>query len=289
MKLSNYYSQGRGVLFRSFLRFKYNQNYSDEIPKDWVTYQFLRDKYSTFINELPLYKEEKSRKDIIWWNWFPGEENAPQLNKSCLASIRKYAKNKKIIVIDRNNMDDYVSFPSYIIEKYKKGIIPRGHFTDLLRLELLTKYGGTWIDASVLLTGYNKDFFDSDFFVFKNYKKAIVISSWFITANKNNPILRTTKDILYDYWKHNNFFLHYFLFHICFSLSYEKYPDIWKKVPEYSNVEPHLMQKELLNKYDKKRFNELKKISSVHKLSNHIKSKDVLDDSLYSYIEKMYK
>jgi hypothetical protein len=72
-------------------------------------------------------------------------------------------------------------------------------------------------------------------------------------------------------------------------LSYEKYPDVWKKVPEYSNVEPHLMQKELLNKYDKKRFNELKKISSVHKLSNHIKSKDVLDDSLYSYIEKMYK
>jgi hypothetical protein len=41
------------------------------------------------------------------------------------------------------------------LEKYQKKIIDNTHFSDLLRLELLIKYGGTWIDASVLVTKYN--------------------------------------------------------------------------------------------------------------------------------------
>ena len=45
------------------------------------------------------------------------------------------------------------------MEKHKNNIIDNTHFSDLLRLELLIKYGGTWIDASVLITKYDKSFF----------------------------------------------------------------------------------------------------------------------------------
>lgn len=42
-----------------------------------------------------------------------------------------------------------MEFPKYIEEKWKRGVITHTHMTDLLRLELLIRYGGTWIDATV--------------------------------------------------------------------------------------------------------------------------------------------
>ena len=53
-----------------------------------------------------------------------------------------------------------------VMEKWEKGIITHTHMTDLLRLELLIKYGGMWIDATVLCTAKEEEipcyFFDSD-------------------------------------------------------------------------------------------------------------------------------
>ena len=49
------------------------------------------------------------------------------------------------------------------------------HFSDLLRLELLIKYGGTWVDASVLITKYTKDYFNKDLFFFKKETLMVVL------------------------------------------------------------------------------------------------------------------
>ena len=48
-------------------------------------------------------------------------------------------------------------------------------FTDMLRLELLCQYGGTWIDATVLCTGGEgiNELLDPDLFVFQQIKKRI--------------------------------------------------------------------------------------------------------------------
>ena len=77
--------------------------------------------------------------------------------------------DKDIIVLTSKNFLEYVSFPGYIIDKYKKGFIENAHFSDLLRLELLNTYGGLWIDSTVLVTDkINDTFFDNELFVFKN-------------------------------------------------------------------------------------------------------------------------
>lgn len=52
-------------------------------------------------------------------------------------------------MIDNGNWRDYVELPEYIIQRWDKKQISPAHFTDLLRLQLLIKYGGTWIDATV--------------------------------------------------------------------------------------------------------------------------------------------
>ena len=95
-------------------------------------------------------------------------------------------------------------------------------------------------------------------------------STWFIVAQKYNPILKTTRDLLYKYW-----FDHdelgkggfYFIFHCMFKLAAEKYPELWAKVPVFSNVPPHLLQFGFFNQYDPDHFEQIKSGSHFHKLT----------------------
>lgn len=57
-------------------------------------------------------------------------------------------------VIDEKNWLEYIDLPDYIICRRERKHIPPAHFADLLRLELLIRYGGTWIDSTVLCTGF---------------------------------------------------------------------------------------------------------------------------------------
>lgn len=49
-------------------------------------------------------------------------------------------------------MAQYVDIPDYILQKYKQGKMTRTHLSDIVRLLLLSKYGGVWIDSTILLT-----------------------------------------------------------------------------------------------------------------------------------------
>ena len=106
-------------------------------------------------------------------------------------------------------MNKYIHFPFYILEKYKNHNISPTHFSDLLRLELLIKFGGTWIDASIFLSKYNEIFFNNDLFFFQSFKnKNIAGSNWFLTSEKNSPVLKTTRDLLYEFWRENEIIIH---------------------------------------------------------------------------------
>lgn len=283
-----FYSRSKWIIFCFFLWLYYRlKSKTWAINSEKSAYIYLNKKYGKYLDKLPKYKETTERDDIIRWCRLQGEENAPKLNKSCLKSIRKFVKNKKIIILTEKNIKDYVKFPDYIQKKYKDGIISRTHFSDLLRTELLIKYWWTRIDSSVLLTDYNKKFFESEFFVFKSDNEYSALSSWFITSNKSNPILLTTRDLLYEYRKYNDYLLHYFLFHLFFTLATKKYSEYWNKVTKYSNKPPHAMQCEFLREYNKERFDELKKISSVHKLNHKIDKERISKNSLFTYVENM--
>ena len=208
----------------------------EENRRHYMCYLYLKKKYKKFLDKMPKYIGSGEQSNKVWWCWLQGEENAPDLNKACLNSLRNNLKDREIIVITKENLEDYVKMPEYIMKKYEEGKITHTHFSDLLRLELLINYGGTWIDSSVFCTEYNKKFFDKSLFVFQNYKRgdtSILLSSWFITAEKNNPILITTRNLLYEYWRTNNYLLHYYLFHLFFTLAVEKYKVMGKNMKNY--------------------------------------------------------
>ncbi|OUP81437.1 UNVERIFIED_ORG: hypothetical protein B5F06_14970 [Lacrimispora saccharolytica] len=73
--------------------------------------------------------------------------------KCCLNSVKENRNGFFVKLIDESNLDSYVTLPDYIVGKWKQGIILDALFSDLIRLELLIKYGGLWLDSTVLMTG----------------------------------------------------------------------------------------------------------------------------------------
>ena len=245
-----------------------------------IEYKRIKKKYSYILEkEIDVEKQEISNK--IWICWLQGIENAPEIVKKCLMSVKKYCTDREIVCIDLNNYSKYIQMPKYIIEKLNKGIISYTHFSDLLRLELLTQYGGLWLDSTVLLTGKLPEYIISNkLFVYKNINldksanSKIVASNWLIYACSHNQIVESTRNLLFEYWKNEKKIREYYVFHLFFKIATEKYEKEWINVPTYNNIAPHILQFELSNEYNKKRFEQIKEISSIHKLDKSVKNND---------------
>lgn len=239
--------------------------------------QKLKKKYSYVFKRIQnpyieLLQHTQSNK--VWVCWLQGMDDAPVLVKRCYESLQKYLENREIIVITSKNFYEYVTFPEYILQKYESGIITKTHFSDLLRLELLIKYGGLWIDATVLCTSNNipEYILNSDLFVYQILKpgldgKSQTISSWLMSACSNNKILLLTREMLYEYWKNNNSMMDYFLLHTFFSIACEQYPNDWNRVVKQPNSIPHILLLELFEQYDEEGFERVKAMTCFHKLS----------------------
>lgn len=85
---------------------------------------------------------------VLWWQ---GEDNAPEVVKACINSIKKN-HNGKVIVLSESNYSKYSNIPEYIVRKMEQGKMSLTHFSDILRYNLLYNWGGAWIDATCLLT-----------------------------------------------------------------------------------------------------------------------------------------
>lgn len=220
--------------------------------------------------------EEHCSSNKVWICWFQGVEKAPEIVKKCVSSIKNNLPSKEVIIITDRNIDKYVSFPDYIKKKYNAGLITKTHMTDLLRLELLTKYGGTWIDATVLCTQSEENipsyFFDSDLFFFQCLKPgrdahSNYMSSWYINAKSHNKILEATKCLCYEYWRTNDQLIDYFLLHDFMSIVLDYYPEEWNEIIPRDNATPHELLLRLFDPYNEKMWNAIKAQTPFHKMT----------------------
>ena len=89
-----------------------------------------------------------SCRNIVWTAWFQGLEYAPELVKKCVTSFTKLNCDE-VIVITESNYSDYVTIDESIISKFNAGVINYTSFSEIIRLQLLSTYGGFWIDSTV--------------------------------------------------------------------------------------------------------------------------------------------
>lgn len=227
-----------------------------------------------------LYKTkhlDRHRSDIIWFCWLQGLEEAPDLVKVCYSSLKKHLSNKEIKIVDNSNWSKYIELPYYVVEKWKKGRIPPANFSDLLRLELLIRYGGTWVDSTVLCTGsiHTEDYLDTDLFMFRYTKPGYLpvhVSNWFITACTNNEVLLVLRDMLYAYWRDYDCVLDYYIFHFFFSLLSKEYPDAMATMPYGPSQRSLALMHHWGETFDPGKWERLISTVSFHKLSYRVDS-----------------
>ena len=127
----------------------------------------LIQKYKNFDNEgIPV---ENAPIWVCWWN---GEDKAPQLVQQCIKSIRKNAGEHPVHIISENNYFDYLDIPQIFINKMKSEKMCLAHFSDYLRVCLLERYGGLWLDATIFCArSIPEEYFTLPFFTCKSEGK----------------------------------------------------------------------------------------------------------------------
>ena len=262
------------------------------LAAEFKTKQKLEKQYRSDLEEFDRnYIEQKHQKsNKVWVCWLQGIDSAPDIVKICVNSLKQNLPSKEVVVLTDDNIGDYVQFPNFIEEKYKTGRITKTHMTDLLRLELLTRYGGTWIDATVLCTQNENTipnyFFDSDLFFFQCLKPgrdghSTYISSWYINAKSANKVLEAVKYLCYEYWKKNDEMVDYFLIHDFFSIVLERYPNEWKKIIPRDNATPHELLLRLFDSYDERTWNAIVQQTPFHKLSYKFTDEQIAVEGTY--------
>lgn len=182
-------------------------------------------------NDGHVYSNEHS--DYVWSMWW--QNDIPEIIQICLDSIKKFYPN--LIIITKDNVSDYIDIPDYILQKLNSNIIALPQFSDYIRVYLLDKYGGMWIDSSCLMFNKIPKFITKqDFFVLQDASK-FAISSFFICSTKNNYITRNLRLFFEEYFKRENFTIDYFMFHRYFMIS-AKHDSKFKSICE--NMIPDL-------------------------------------------------
>lgn len=144
-----------------------NQVKSDRMKWLDECYSILCEDFSEFIKKYRFVQpDEISNKKYIWVCWLQGEASMPEVVQMCIRSINKNSPDDtEVILITADNLKKYVDFPGFIFKRLKSGSLTMTHFSDLIRMALLRKYGGLWIDSTVFVSSrISGEYFDKELY-----------------------------------------------------------------------------------------------------------------------------
>jgi len=242
-----------------------------EIATRHGAYEYLQ-RYAYAVNRDRMSWERKEKKNIIWTCWWQGEEKAPLLVKKCIASMHQYANGYEVVIINKDNVQRYVEIPDFIIEKHTRGIIPHAHFVDIIRLLLLQKYGGVWIDSTILLTDLLPTYItDEDlFFYHSDGRGKVEMINPLIAACPNHPLIEDVLELLLEYWRCEDRLVSYIIMPLFCTIAISLSPldkKMWHAVPcVYSATLIYLLRL-LPETYLQHQFDIVKMLSPIHKLT----------------------
>lgn len=215
--------------------------YSGNKEKSWKQ-RLLKYKYKTITNYLYKYysqdietvqepaacENDCANGNNIWTAWLQGEENAPEVIRITLASMRENANGHPVVVITYDNVDQYIDVPQIIKNKHKSGEMGHAHYADVIRMMILAKYGGLWLDATTLLhEPIPEEAFQLPFYSLgckASGEKYISRNKWLVRViggNKGSIYLTAISRMLTNYWEEHNAAIDYFVFDYLIYILYQ--------------------------------------------------------------------
>lgn len=146
-----------------------------------------------------LKKKHNIDENTIWTYWEQGRKNIYPFHKLCIKTWKQNNPKYRVIIVDKNNVYNYLD---------KKDLPPNWekieqiqHKSDFVRIALLEKYGGIWIDISTIclkpidsvftqtksLEGFSRS-------RHSRTKDLSIFENGFISAKKGSRVIKRWKD-----------------------------------------------------------------------------------------------
>ena len=201
----------------------------------------------------------------VWVCWLQGYDNAPEIVKRCINSI-KTSTTHPVNIVTSENLLSFCDFPDYIMSKYSKGIITNAQFSDILRMTLLSEYGGLWIDATIFIPKeLPEEVFNYQFYTCKRkpinggYVSNYKWTSFLNGCQKSCVIQKAVKDLFYEYWNINDYLIDYLLVDYFMILVYRNIPNARNLIDDlpYNNPQIEELQSRMSLPYDEIEYKHL--------------------------------
>ena len=132
-------------------------------------------------------------ENTIWTYWDQGNKNISPFHNMCIKTWRKMNPEHRIIIVDKYNIFKYICKKD--LPSNWKDIESAQHKSDFVRLALLEKYGGIWMDITTICVRPINSVFNQtkslEGFVKTNTD---VFENWFITGKKGSKIIKKWKE-----------------------------------------------------------------------------------------------
>lgn len=185
----------------------------------------------------------------LWLYWAQGVSSAPGLVQACIKTWEDMNPEWKLHHLDAATAGKYVDTTDL------PAGISHAHRADIIRIRLLSKYGGVWADATCLcskpLESWLPPLMQSGFFAFTQPSRDRILSNWFLASEKNGYIANVFSKEVTKYWRGRKKADNYFWFHHLFEWQTHRdktFRNLWRATPQVSADGPHLAQRYLTGK-----------------------------------------
>lgn len=182
----------------------------------------------------------------IWVCWWQGEDNMPEMIKQCYKLMLKNRNKHPIILITKDNYTKYIELPPIILNRINNKDITFTFLSDIIRMSLLAKHGGIWIDATYWITK-PLDINGIKLFTFRQdrFKGQGDICDFRWTCHcigSASPyyIFAFIRDCFIHHLTLHKTNVIYLLIDYVINLAYEEFDDFRKIIDNLPNHEPHI-------------------------------------------------
>ena len=214
---------------------------------------------------------------IIWRYWQQGLTNVPYPVDITLDSTENKTGNHPVKILDGTSYKEYIDVPDYIEEKAQNGQMNIAVFSDYIRLALLKRYGGVWLDSTFYV---NSDFpgeiDNMPFYTINQGNKR----NWVVTRDRwsvgllacapNNPLISFCEEFLREYWKKETTPIAYLMTDCIIGIAYDEIPAFREMIDNVPVNNTHCFDflTEFRNEaYDEVKQDEMNKDTYLYQLS----------------------
>lgn len=268
-------------IYRYLNRFIFVRKLRHKVIVDYLKRNYLPiiEKYRNCNNSSNCILQHDSP---IWVFWLQGIENSPVIVQKCVNMIINNSAEHPVIILDKRNLSDFVSLPTWIFDKVDKGLMTYTHFSDILRMALITQRGGIWMDATLFITS-PLHIEGECFWTIKQNKvpdfKYVSQYRWTgfcMGAGKGNLLTSFSLEMLLAYNRDKDTLIDYLLLDYIIELGYLELPSIRSFIDNISFSNPNLyyLQNNIHHNYCENEFREVKNNTYIFKLNRRITSSE---------------